>query len=1646
MKMKKHLTLVLSLILIVCMAMFFVACGDDPDDGGKNPPPSPSNPTVTLNRKNLTMILGDETLLSAVITNGQDDYSLTWATSDASVVSVEDGNLEALKQGNAQITATYSNGTNTYTDSAQIAVTLGDNIPVLFIENKTSNDWNFVTGSEFELVPFVQFNNKKFYDVSLAITSSDTNVIGVEGNKLLVLAQGTAKLEIVATWRGVTFDGRNSLKLPEVDVSVVNDIQMSLNGDTVKDIQLYTRDEFYGVEYATSTAFELAVKENGVLSNLPVDIQIADEKVAKYEDGVLSKVGFGETIATLTWTSSNNVYQRTIKIYVDRPIVKYDQVIENFSAADGAAMANLNGSFKETTLSSLVYGTNSAVLVDASQRYIDVFSGFEVVAPLVVEDNLVKGVYTHHEGFYDVELTIGTATEQYIVDVKAATKLFAQSNINEWKDTFAVANSLNFADKYRYGYFALLEDVSGISIGSSNSTCFAGTFDGRGHVFSDIEIVGAYGLFSNINDNRETTKLHKLTGTTFKNVAFTDVTFASNSGNYLIAEAMASNSGNPVTVDNVYVQINEQATFVRNTASLTRYCYYNKFNNVIVEYPLADTFIIPDIQNDLTNFKTNYEGHGSLFSRHFTEKDGSTYNGKNVYVISKLQLSINNCVVDNDPNTVTPNFNSIDGSNVENTTAHRASGYYRYETIEDMKAANNDYTSFMEGGNGCWIMVDGIPAFRSLVQSVYLKDANDNALSSVTVYSAQDTFTAGIVDKEGEELEDVVISANDSRIKINGNVITVEDGFYSAMLTVSSADGIISRQFPVLVNTNTPVDFNEELLLNKADDKIYFNGTELEDAQIYAAFYNGTLVYSNDKILSSLIDKPVNTAFTLKVYTLDGCYNFTNVKMYDQVWENTKQSREAMVNFFRTTGAARTLDGYYVLAENLTFFHGDEVAKLNASYNDYEMFGKNTELTSTYDFNVFSGTLDGRGYTLNDIGLYAGAWSGMFGIAGDGATIKNIAFSQACQYASGSNVNYVSNIPSLMFHRPASVSANIYFENVYVDLDLNGATRKNAPVGGGDGSVVFYKVADGNSNYGATWPDDCGLGNLKWNNVIMDINYIPTAAELESGYEKSDKSILCGLGTIYGFKTDDVVKNTYFITNGYEGRSIEEVTASADADIVKYASMTDMIKANNNYDSFDSKYWNTITGVPMWKTTNDIPYLQDAEGNYVESIIFDEDGATEGLTFTAGVFSALGNTTPVVSCDNPNVVINGNMIEVKPGKYTATITVANVSGTESLTFKVSVNTSLSEVFTEEVLLERASGKLFFQGTTLEGTTAAIDMVIVDKSQACATSFVLSGVVIEDQKYKLTNVKMYDKVWENTEESRRDMAAFFSTYTGAGAQGPKEVSTLEGYYTLAEDLVFVNVASEEAQAYTFKETFYSSNGHANTFSGTFDGRGFAMYNIGAYGNGGMFGLIGSNATIKNVAIINPVTYAGADSPSGFGIKAHKYGITSTILFYGAAADTGLSNINISDVYVEYTTAATSNESVFVAVNMSKLITGTNQVCINNFIINRLFIESDYTPATWVDNNADGRHDVISNAIWNEWAPPRALGANVTLTNSYLLTFGRTCGGGGWHFEGFVNYKDYATFSTSASTLDLTSFANSNWTVVENSAPTWASLAD
>ena len=94
--MKNFRTLILSLLLVLSLA--FVGCGLMPEIPDSNNEP-PVEPVVSINISdfNLNMEVGDSyTLVVSVNPSNATDKSLTWTSSDTSVVTVNNGTVTAI--------------------------------------------------------------------------------------------------------------------------------------------------------------------------------------------------------------------------------------------------------------------------------------------------------------------------------------------------------------------------------------------------------------------------------------------------------------------------------------------------------------------------------------------------------------------------------------------------------------------------------------------------------------------------------------------------------------------------------------------------------------------------------------------------------------------------------------------------------------------------------------------------------------------------------------------------------------------------------------------------------------------------------------------------------------------------------------------------------------------------------------------------------------------------------------------------------------------------------------------------------------------------------------------------------------------------------------------------------------------------------------------------------------------------------------------------------------------------------------------------------------------------------------------------------------------------------------------------------------
>ncbi len=150
--------------------------------------------SVSLDRTSAELAKGEELTLTATVNpDNATDKSVTWTTSDASVASVENGKITALKAGTATITVTTADGGKTATcdvtvKSAYVAVTS-------VTLDKTAVE--IIAGHDLTLTATVNPDNAT--DKSVTWTTSDASVASVENGKVTGLTTGTATITVTTT-------------------------------------------------------------------------------------------------------------------------------------------------------------------------------------------------------------------------------------------------------------------------------------------------------------------------------------------------------------------------------------------------------------------------------------------------------------------------------------------------------------------------------------------------------------------------------------------------------------------------------------------------------------------------------------------------------------------------------------------------------------------------------------------------------------------------------------------------------------------------------------------------------------------------------------------------------------------------------------------------------------------------------------------------------------------------------------------------------------------------------------------------------------------------------------------------------------------------------------------------------------------------------------------------------------------------------------------------------------------------------------------------------------------------------------------------------------------------------------------------------
>ena len=183
---------------------------------------------VTLNKTELTLKEGDsETLVATVKPDDATDKTVTWSTSDASIVTVdESGKVTAVKEGSATITAKAGD------KSATCKVTISKNVIAVVDITLNKTTLSLKEGDSETLVATVKPDDAT--DKTVTWSTSDASIATVDSNgKVTAVKEGTATITAKAGDKSATCSVTVSKKVVAVTEITLNKSSLKLNeGDS----------------------------------------------------------------------------------------------------------------------------------------------------------------------------------------------------------------------------------------------------------------------------------------------------------------------------------------------------------------------------------------------------------------------------------------------------------------------------------------------------------------------------------------------------------------------------------------------------------------------------------------------------------------------------------------------------------------------------------------------------------------------------------------------------------------------------------------------------------------------------------------------------------------------------------------------------------------------------------------------------------------------------------------------------------------------------------------------------------------------------------------------------------------------------------------------------------------------------------------------------------------------------------------------------------------------------------------------------------------------------------------------------------------------------------------------------------------------
>ncbi len=973
------LTCVLLLVLVMAMGAFVgYGCSDTPDNtGGEDPETSFS---LTLSETNISALIGDTKILK--VTNASRNAEIDWKSSNESVVSVDDGKIEALREGSAKITATYKG----FSAECNVNVGFGANLPQLLVKNAGDSFKIGMSQTAFPLEVVVLFNGREFSDVEFTYDSAEQILAFDQDGNITPKATGKEEIALTATWRGYSIDRFPTL-FTKVEIEVVDEIFFWVNGAPVSDIELYTLPSHDGVNYTNSMDFNITGELNG--QEIPADeieIRLPEFLERNSSTKVLTSIKQGVDKIYFAYNDLVSAVNVTVKRITD----KYEDVIDYYSLNVGT-YKDSNDGWKDKTVVDTVFAgyDEDTYSLDTLQAYYG-SKKIELTA-----DGKVFGLPFSNASEYTGTVTFQTDRFSIDVDLVVYGLVIKEANdlkklqINIIKNDDPSTPGLDETEATCIdGYCVLLNsvDATGIKIEHgilepydfvdkdgntverlvtpSRYRCknpdripfddgvdkfgFVGNFDGRGNTIFNLDVsvpadAEGAGLFC-----------YTLGGVKIYDLGFKNLNCSNSCGLAINTATFAPLGGSidPLglradysSVQNVYIHLSPDT--VNPKGALTKeqtVGFGHRVNQVIVdasEVKMGDATV-----------------GGVLVNKVSTYFERQHYSATNIYVISpEVPAAYNEeykLVGKNVAGDIFAHDQKANGN-------HYAHDIYTYNNFEELVAGNHDFASF----SSSWLKLD-YPIFLSAKEVAIeyngltryddkVTISNYNQAKPITLKSIANTTISDVeyVDYDSSKLTITKVNDVVYNIKLAQDLTDYDTtsltinyksngraGTLKVEVTLAPSTIVVSEEYLI-----SSINLNRDIAHLLAEGQKIVSVTQTIEGKEPKQF--GINQYG---VFDSTLDVEIKPDYSnvktseLIVATTDLTYKFTNAKVYSHVLKDGSDLSVLNVS------ASASVKGYYVLGNNINAYG------INLTHSD----NNDTK---------FQGVLDGRGYSIYNLKL-----------------------------------------------------------------------------------------------------------------------------------------------------------------------------------------------------------------------------------------------------------------------------------------------------------------------------------------------------------------------------------------------------------------------------------------------------------------------------------------------------------------------------------------------------------------------------------------------------------------------------------------------------------------------------------------------------